>query len=135
VGLWIIFVLIFFIVALFPRVPMYNPVFLTKEGVVPCKIYGESDYPTRALERKFELTGKERYSFTVSTVEPAPYLNRRLILYWSLRIMEKPVTKSRFPILTGWWKGYSYHLGHCSGFPSRICDTSDIKAIVFIVFI
>jgi hypothetical protein len=73
VGLWIIFVLIFFIVALFPRVPMYNPVFLTKEGALPCKIYGESDYPTRAVERKFELTGKERCSFTVSTIKPAPY--------------------------------------------------------------
>jgi hypothetical protein len=58
---------------LFPRVPVYNPILLTKEGAVPCKIYGESDYPTSAVERKFELTGKGRYSFTVSTFEPAPY--------------------------------------------------------------
>ncbi|MGD2087456.1 MAG: hypothetical protein PVH61_14825 [Candidatus Aminicenantes bacterium] len=72
-NLGIIFVMIFFIAVLFPRVPMYNPILLTKAGAVPCKIYGESDYPTRTEERKFELTGKARYSFTVSTLEPVPY--------------------------------------------------------------
>jgi hypothetical protein len=72
-NLGIIFVLIFFIAVLFPRVPVYNPILLAKEGTVPCKIYSVSDYPTSAVERKFELTGKKRYSFTVSTFEPAPY--------------------------------------------------------------
>jgi hypothetical protein len=52
---------------------MYNPILLTKGEPILCKIYGESDYPTRAVERKFELTGEERYSFTVSTFEPVPY--------------------------------------------------------------
>jgi len=69
----ILFGLIFIVFVLFPRVPVYNPILLAKEGAVPCKIYGESDYPTSAVERKFELTGKERYSFTVSTFEPASY--------------------------------------------------------------
>ena len=52
---------------------MYNPILLAKEGAVPCKIYGESEYPTSEAERKFELAGKGRYSFTVSTFEPASY--------------------------------------------------------------
>jgi len=69
----ILFGLVFIVFILFPRVPVYNPISLTKEGALPCKIYGESDYPTSAEERKFELTGKERYSFTVSTLEPVPY--------------------------------------------------------------
>ena len=72
-GLGIFFGLIFIVFILFPRVPVYNPILLTKEGTVPCKIYGESDYPTSTAERKFELTGKGRYSFTVSTFEPAPF--------------------------------------------------------------
>jgi hypothetical protein len=64
---------VFILFVLFPRVPVYNPISLTKEGALPCKIYGESDYPTSVEERKFELTGKGRYSFTVSTLEPVPY--------------------------------------------------------------
>jgi hypothetical protein len=71
--LGILFGIVFIVLVLFPRVPMYNPVLLTDGESVLCKIYGESDYPTRVEERKFELTGKERYGFTVSTLEPAPY--------------------------------------------------------------
>jgi hypothetical protein len=57
--------------ALFPRVPMYNPILLAKEDAQVCKIYGESTYPTRTKERKFELRGKKSYSFTASTLKPA----------------------------------------------------------------
>jgi hypothetical protein len=71
--LQILFGLVFIVFVLFPRVPIYNPILLAKEGAVPCKIYGESDYPTRAVERKFDLTGEEQHSFTVSTFEPVPY--------------------------------------------------------------
>ncbi|MCP5046082.1 MAG: hypothetical protein GY940_02850 [bacterium] len=57
---------------LFPKIPVHNPILLTKDGALPCKIYGESVYPTRAMEKKFELKGKGRYSFTLSTLKPAP---------------------------------------------------------------
>jgi hypothetical protein len=65
------FGLLFVMFALFPKVPDYNPILLTKEGVMPCKIYGHSAYPTRANERKFELKNDDFYSFTVSTFKPA----------------------------------------------------------------
>jgi hypothetical protein len=68
-----IFLVLFVIFSLFPRVPLYNPILLTKEGALPCKIYGESYYPTRARERKFELKGKREYAFTLSTAKPASF--------------------------------------------------------------
>lgn len=71
IGLSVVFLLLFVIFALFPKVPAYNPILLTKENAMPCKIYGESVYPTRTIERTFELNGKDLYSFTISTVKPA----------------------------------------------------------------
>jgi hypothetical protein len=67
------FTIIFFTAVLFPRVPLYNPILLNKEGAIPCKIYGESPYPTRTAERKFELKGKDRFHYTVSTLTAVPY--------------------------------------------------------------
>jgi hypothetical protein len=69
----VLFMLLFLVMALFPRVPVYNPILLTKGAGLPCKIYGESRYPTRAAERKFPLVDDPSYSFTVSTTRPAPY--------------------------------------------------------------
>jgi len=71
-GFPVLFVLLVVSTSLFPKIPRYNPILLTKEGAVPCKMYGESRYPTRRAEKKFELE-KKRYSFTVSTLKPAPY--------------------------------------------------------------
>ena len=68
----VLFVLLFILAALFPRIPTYNPLLLTRGEGMPCKIYGESRYPTRAKERKFPLARKKAYSFTVSTSRPAP---------------------------------------------------------------
>jgi hypothetical protein len=69
----VLFAALFLAAVLFPRVPIYNPILLNKEGAVPCKIYGESPYPTRAAERKFELKGKSVYHYTVSTLKPVPF--------------------------------------------------------------
>lgn len=71
ISLSVVFTILFVIFALFPKVPTYNPILLAKEGSMPCKIYGESVYPTRTKERKFELKGKDFYSFTLSTLKPA----------------------------------------------------------------
>lgn len=57
---------------LFPRIPVYNLIDLSKDGAIPCKIYGESRYPTRAKERTFEWKRGTNYSFTVSTLKQAP---------------------------------------------------------------
>ncbi len=69
----VLFGIIFLAAVLFPKVPIYNPILLNKEGAIPCKIYGESAYPTRAAERKFELKGKSTYHYTVSTLKPVPF--------------------------------------------------------------
>jgi hypothetical protein len=69
----VLFGIIFLAAILFPRVPIFNSILLNKEGAVPCKIYGESPYPTRAAERKFELKGKSVYHYTVSTLSPVPF--------------------------------------------------------------
>ncbi|MCP5106943.1 MAG: hypothetical protein GY950_26400 [bacterium] len=71
----LLFVFLFAVVSLFPVIPTYNPILLTPEdgsASIPCKIYGESYYPTRAAERKFPLPGKRAHSFTVSTLKPVP---------------------------------------------------------------
>jgi hypothetical protein len=68
----VLFALFFLLTALFPRVPTYNPILVTKGDGIPCKIYGESPYPTRTAERKFPLAGIQNKSFTISTLEPAP---------------------------------------------------------------
>jgi hypothetical protein len=67
----VLFGLLFLLTALFPRVPRYNPILLTRGDTSPCKIYGENPFPTRAEERKFPLVGTSNKSFTVSTLEPA----------------------------------------------------------------
>lgn len=67
----VLFGLLFLLTALFPRVPVYNPILLTKGDTSPCKIYGESPFPTRVEERKFPLAGIGDKSFTLSTLEPA----------------------------------------------------------------
>ncbi len=72
-GVPVLFVLFFLLTALFPRVPTYNPILVTKGDGIPCKIYGESPYPTRTPERKFPLAGIQEKSFTVSTLGPVPY--------------------------------------------------------------
>jgi hypothetical protein len=69
----VLFGVIFLVAVLFPGVPIYNPILLNKQGAVPCKIYGESPFPTRAAERKFELKGKRIYHYTVSTLRPVPF--------------------------------------------------------------
>jgi len=58
--------------ALFPKIPDYNPVLLKKDE--PCKIYGESLYPTRKNEWKSELKETTDHTVTLSTVKPAAYL-------------------------------------------------------------
>jgi hypothetical protein len=73
VVLSVLFVLLFMLAALFPRIPTYNPILLTRGEGMSCKIYGESRYPTQAVERKFPIASKKAYSFTVSTSRPAPY--------------------------------------------------------------
>lgn len=57
---------------IFPRVPGYNPILVTK-GDKPCKVYGISYYPTRAGEYKFPLNNGPGYVFTVSTLQPVPH--------------------------------------------------------------
>lgn len=61
------------ILIMFPRIPLYNPILLAKDGAIPCTIYGESDYPTRTKERTFAWKKEKRYSYTVSTLTPAPF--------------------------------------------------------------
>jgi len=68
----VLFAFLFLLTALFPRVPTYNPILVTKGDGIPFKIYGESPYPTRTAERKFPLAGIQNKSFTISTLEPAP---------------------------------------------------------------
>lgn len=63
------FCLVFFV--LFPIVPDYNPIYLSKGLNPPCEIYGVSPYPTEQTDRKFELIGKNERSFTISTEKPA----------------------------------------------------------------
>lgn len=70
----VLFGVIFIFAALFPRVPVYNPILQTKGDAGPCKIYGESRYPTKTAERKFPLMGKREFMFTLSTVKAAPSL-------------------------------------------------------------
>ena len=72
-GLSILFAILFVVSVLFPKIPAYNPIDITREDTPPYKIYGESRYPTRALERKFELLKQEGHVFTVSTAKPAPF--------------------------------------------------------------
>ncbi len=67
----VLYGLVFTVAAWFPRVPTYNPVLVAKEGAVPYRIYGESPYPTRVAERKLEIKGENRYSYTLSTLKPA----------------------------------------------------------------
>ncbi len=69
----VLFIFLFVLVALFPRIPTYNSILLTKSEGMSCKIYGKSRYPFRAAERRFPISGKQAYSFTVSTSNPAPY--------------------------------------------------------------
>ena len=69
----VLFIFLFVLVALFPRIPTYNPILLTKGEGVPCRIYSESRYPFRAAERRFLISGKQRYHFSVSTSNPAAY--------------------------------------------------------------
>ncbi len=75
IRLWFVppalFILAVFVFALFPRVPDYNPVLLTKTEGLPCKVYGKSFYPTRAEERNFPLQRKQLHTFTLSTLQPA----------------------------------------------------------------
>ncbi len=66
------FSLLFGMFVLFPTVPYYNPILLSKDDNPRCNIYGESTYPTDTTERKFELIGKDRYTFTLSTSKPVP---------------------------------------------------------------
>jgi len=70
----ILFAIIYIVAVLFPRVPTYNPILVAKPGAQSCKIYGKSRYPTRTKERKFPLSGKQTYNFTVSTLKPAPVI-------------------------------------------------------------
>ena len=71
-GLVILFGLFFLVFILFPRIPLYNPILLARAGGIPYKIYGQSNYPTRAEARKFELAGERYFDFTVSAFEPVP---------------------------------------------------------------
>ncbi|MCP4155792.1 MAG: hypothetical protein GY757_49155 [bacterium] len=69
----VLFIVLFLFGVLTPAIPSYNPILLVKEGAIPCKIYGESRYPTKKPGWTFELKGEKSHSFTVSTVKPAPY--------------------------------------------------------------
>jgi len=71
VGMPILLAVVFIAAVLFPRVPTYNPILLKKEGAEICKIYGQSAYPTRTTERKFELKDDRDFHYTISTLKPA----------------------------------------------------------------
>lgn len=69
----LVFAALFILGPLLPRVPAYNPIAQAKGDAGGCKIYGESPYPTRTGERKFELKETRQYGYTVSTHKQAPY--------------------------------------------------------------
>ncbi len=59
--------------ALLPRIPTHNPVLLTKDGGIPCNIYAESRYKTSKTDWPVLLDGQKQHTFTISTLQPAPY--------------------------------------------------------------
>jgi hypothetical protein len=71
IGVPLFLTVLFIGAVLFPRVPTYNPILQKKEDAEICKIYGQSVYPTRTAERKFELIGDRDYHYTISTLKPA----------------------------------------------------------------
>ena len=68
-----IFIVIFLVFILFPKIPLYNTVLVQKEGAEPYRIYGESKRPGQAAEKIIEVPATGTHSYTVSTIKKAKH--------------------------------------------------------------
>lgn len=73
---WLIplFLLVISIFVAFPQISRANPTLVERDETIPHRIYNVSPYPTKRSERFFTSSSAGRYSYTISTFKPAPYV-------------------------------------------------------------
>ncbi len=69
-----VFFVVISIFAAFPQISRANPTLVDRSDVIPHRIYNVSPHPARRPERIFACTAAGRYSYTISTFKPAPYI-------------------------------------------------------------
>ncbi|MFC2154987.1 hypothetical protein ACFLRB_00650 [Acidobacteriota bacterium] len=69
----LLFISLFLIFILFPKIPLYNATLVQKNGAQPFKIYGETKRPGRAAEKIIDISGESSERYTVSTINEATF--------------------------------------------------------------
>jgi len=70
-GRYLIFLLLLCLFCLFPRLPLYNPVQLNRDGIIPYMIHGKNLFPARVPAKVFTLKSEGFSHYTLSTLKPA----------------------------------------------------------------